>query len=100
MTEFGVLPCPRHSVVGHFFLPDGGFPEFAAVAKHGNGARFRVSSRRGSQVRILAAAISACPLPHLSTSSRATFSRTRSARCASRTDAAFRSEIPKSRRDL
>src|SRR5437773_11589707 len=28
----------------------------AAVAKLGNGARFRVSSRRGSQVRILAAA--------------------------------------------
>src|SRR3989442_5227425 len=56
MTEFGVLPCPRHSVVGNLFLPDGGFPEFAAVAKHGNGARFRVSSCRGSQVRILAAA--------------------------------------------
>src|SRR2546430_16562370 len=30
----------------------------AAVAKLGNGARFRVSSRRGSQVRILAAASS------------------------------------------
>jgi hypothetical protein len=28
----------------------------AAVAKLGNGARFRVSSRRGSQVQILAAA--------------------------------------------
>src|SRR5437899_10797289 len=56
MTEFGVPPCPRHSVVGNLFLPDGGFPEFAAVAKHGNGARFRVSSCRGSQVRILAAA--------------------------------------------
>src|SRR2546425_10609780 len=56
MTEFGVPPRPRHSVVGNLFLPDGGFPEFAAVAKHGNGARFRVSSCRGSQVRILAAA--------------------------------------------
>src|SRR5438128_11394949 len=56
MTESGVPPCPRHSVVGNLFLPDGGFPEFAAVAKHGNGARFRVSSCRGSQVRILAAA--------------------------------------------
>src|SRR5439155_427271 len=31
-------------------------PTHAAVAKLGNGARFRVSSRRGSQVRILAAA--------------------------------------------
>src|SRR5947208_3779520 len=30
----------------------------AAVAKLGNGARFRVSARRGSQVRILAAASS------------------------------------------
>src|SRR5713101_6868326 len=33
-----------------------GVPNHAAVAKLGNGARFRVSSRRGSQVRILAAA--------------------------------------------
>src|SRR2546428_1699369 len=42
--------------LGNLFLVDGGFPEFAAVAKHGNGAGFRVSSCRGSQVRILAAA--------------------------------------------
>src|SRR5207244_2576800 len=56
MTESGVPPRPRHSVVGNLFLLEGGFREFAAVAKHGNGARFRVSSCRGSQVRILAAA--------------------------------------------